>query len=159
MCGASTGTMNVYRIKTSDLEKARALGFVLYIEGISKGSRSREIERGVTSRGDPEHVSDADRAGAMVRSTRSFLEEKLKPIGACPGYSIASLFLPGHLIPAPFFDGFCSLPASQFREFFELRFVVRFLHELGDADRRLARQDRLSGPRLGRAEGCPTLRT
>ena len=27
--------MNVYRIKTSDLEKARALGFVLYIEGIS----------------------------------------------------------------------------------------------------------------------------
>ncbi len=35
MCGASTGVMNVYRIKTSDLEKARALGFVLYIEGIS----------------------------------------------------------------------------------------------------------------------------
>jgi hypothetical protein len=35
MCGASTGTMNVYRIKTSDLGKARALGFVLYIEGIS----------------------------------------------------------------------------------------------------------------------------
>ena len=25
MCGASTGTMNVYRIRTSDLEKARAL--------------------------------------------------------------------------------------------------------------------------------------
>ena len=35
MCGASTGAMNVYRIKTSDVEKARALGFVLYIEGIS----------------------------------------------------------------------------------------------------------------------------
>jgi len=35
MCGASTGTMNVYRIKASDLDKARALGFVLYIEGIS----------------------------------------------------------------------------------------------------------------------------
>jgi hypothetical protein len=35
MCGASTGMMNVYRIKTSDLEKARVLGFVLYIEGIS----------------------------------------------------------------------------------------------------------------------------
>ena len=35
MCGASTGTMNVYRINTSDLEKARALGFVLYVEGIS----------------------------------------------------------------------------------------------------------------------------
>ena len=48
MCGASTGTMNVYRIKTSDLEKTRALGFVLYNR---KGSRSREIERGATSRG------------------------------------------------------------------------------------------------------------
>ena len=35
MCGASTGTMNVYRIKTSDVEKARALGFDLYFEGIS----------------------------------------------------------------------------------------------------------------------------
>ena len=34
MCGASTGTMNVYRINTSELEKARVLGFVLYIEGI-----------------------------------------------------------------------------------------------------------------------------
>jgi hypothetical protein len=35
MCGASTGTMNVYRINSSDWEKARVLGFVLYIEGIS----------------------------------------------------------------------------------------------------------------------------
>ncbi len=35
MCGASTGTMNVYRINTSDWEKARVLGFVLYIGGIS----------------------------------------------------------------------------------------------------------------------------
>jgi hypothetical protein len=35
MCGASTGTMNVYRINTSDWEKARVLGFILYIEGIS----------------------------------------------------------------------------------------------------------------------------
>ena len=35
MCGASTGTMNVYRINTSDWEKARVLGFVLYIEGVS----------------------------------------------------------------------------------------------------------------------------
>ena len=35
MCGASTGGMNVYRINTSDWEKARVLGFVLYIEGIS----------------------------------------------------------------------------------------------------------------------------
>jgi hypothetical protein len=34
MCGASAGTMNVYRINRSELEKARVLGFVLYIEGI-----------------------------------------------------------------------------------------------------------------------------
>jgi hypothetical protein len=33
----------------------------------------------------------------------SFLDKKIKPIGACSGYSIASLFLPGHLIPATFF--------------------------------------------------------
>ena len=59
-----------------------------------------------------EKVSHADRAGATVRATRSFLEEKLEPIGARPGYSIASLFLPWHPIPAPFFDGFRSLPAT-----------------------------------------------
>src|SRR5205809_50859 len=41
MCGASTGTMNVYRINTSDWEKARVLGFVLYIEGISMAQRSK----------------------------------------------------------------------------------------------------------------------
>src|SRR5882672_11905152 len=35
MCGASTGRMNVYRINRSELEKARVLGFVFYIEGIS----------------------------------------------------------------------------------------------------------------------------
>jgi len=41
MCGASTGTMNVYRINSSDWEKARVLGFVLYIEGISIASDRR----------------------------------------------------------------------------------------------------------------------
>src|SRR5881628_2465541 len=41
MCGASTGMMNVYRIKTSDFEKARVLGFVPYIEGISVARVSR----------------------------------------------------------------------------------------------------------------------
>ena len=35
MCGASTGMMNVYRIETSDFDKARVLGFVLHIEGIA----------------------------------------------------------------------------------------------------------------------------
>src|SRR3989475_5402703 len=42
MCGASTGTMNVYRINTSDWEKARVLGFVLYIEGISMAQSGLE---------------------------------------------------------------------------------------------------------------------
>ena len=41
MCGASTGMMNVYRIQRSDFEKARALGFVLYIEGISIARNQR----------------------------------------------------------------------------------------------------------------------
>jgi hypothetical protein len=45
MCAASTGTVNVYRINTSDWEKARVLGFVLYIEGISiaRDRRTRHV--------------------------------------------------------------------------------------------------------------------
>jgi hypothetical protein len=45
MCGASTGRMNMYRIATSDWEKARVLGFVLYIEGISiaRDRRTRDV--------------------------------------------------------------------------------------------------------------------
>src|SRR2546422_10892206 len=85
----------------------------------------------------------------------SFLDKKFEPIGACSGYSIASLFLPGHLIPATFFNDFSSLPATHCLEFFEFRFMVRLLHELGDADRRLTRQDRLFGHRFGSAVGCP----
>ncbi len=85
----------------------------------------------------------------------SFLHKKFKPIGACSGYSRASLFLPGHLIPATFFNDFSSLPATYFPEFFEFRFMVRLLHKLGDADRRLTRQDRLVGHRAGSAGGCP----
>src|SRR2546422_11212793 len=79
----------------------------------------------------------------------SFLEKNFKPIGACSGYSRASLCLPGHLIPATFFNDFSSLPATYFREFFKFLFMVRFFHKLGDADRRLTRQDRLFGDRLG----------
>ena len=33
-----------------------------------------------------------------------YLEKKFKPIDASSGYSIASLCLPGHLIPATFFN-------------------------------------------------------
>src|SRR5437867_5785533 len=85
-----------------------------------------------------------------------FLIKKFTPIGACSGYSIASLFLPGHLIPATLFNDFSSLPATYVPEFFKFLFVVRLLHKLGDADRRLTRQDRLFGHRLRRAGGCPT---
>jgi len=53
MCGASTGMMNVYQIKTSDLEKARALGFVLYIEGISTARDSREEGNNVAMQSTP----------------------------------------------------------------------------------------------------------
>jgi hypothetical protein len=67
------------------------------------------------SRGDPEHVSDADRAGAMVRSMCSLLEEQLEPIGASPGDRMATLVLPGHFIPAPFSmaSALCQLPSSE----------------------------------------------
>src|SRR5207247_7441389 len=73
----------------------------------------------------------------------------------CSRHSITCLFLPGHLIPATFFNDVSSLPATYFPEFFKFLFMVRLLHKLGDADRRLTRQDRLSGHRLGRAGGCP----
>src|SRR5207302_1020635 len=85
----------------------------------------------------------------------SFLEKKCQPIGACSGDSIASFFLPGHPIPATFFNDFSSLPATYRLEFFEFRVRVRLLHKLGDADRRLTRQNCLFGHRLGRAGGCP----
>src|SRR5256712_10995092 len=85
----------------------------------------------------------------------SFLDKKIKPIGACSRHSITSLFLPGHLIPATFFNDFSSLPATYFPEFFKFLFMVRVLHKLGDADRRLTGQDRLFGHRLGSAGGCP----
>src|SRR3990172_9098754 len=77
----------------------------------------------------------------------SFLDKKIKPIGACSGYSIASLFLPGHLIPATFFNDFSSLPGTYFRECFEFPLWFRLLQKLGDADRRLTREDCLFGRR------------
>jgi hypothetical protein len=95
------------------------------------------------------------RGKAQEQAPISFLDQKIEPIGACSGYRIASLFLPGHLIPATFFNDFRSLPGTDFPEFFQFRFVIRLLHKLGDADRRLARQDRLSGHRVGRAGGGP----
>src|SRR4029450_10159030 len=53
----------------------------------------------------------------------SLLHEKFQPIGAGSGYGIASLFLPGHPIPATLFNGLSSLPAIDFPE--GLEFLVR----------------------------------
>jgi hypothetical protein len=94
---------------------------------------------------------------AQAQAPISFLHKKFEPIGACSGYTITSLFLPGHPIPATLFKGFSSLPAIDCLECFEFLFRVRLLHKLGDADRRLTRQDRLFGPRLARTEGCPAI--
>jgi len=85
----------------------------------------------------------------------SFFEKKFKPIGACAGYKIASSFLAGHFIPAPFFNEFSSFPATCLLNFFKFFFVVRLLQKLGDADRRLTRQDRFFGHLLGSPESCP----
>src|SRR5881296_4714316 len=101
------------------------------------------------------HLLQDVRGKAHEHVPISFLEKNFKPIGACSGYSRASLCLPGHLIPATFFNDFSSLPATYFREFFKFLFMVRFLHKLGDADRRLTRQDRLFRDRLGSAGSCP----
>src|SRR5713226_10362776 len=59
---------------------------------------------------------------------------------------------PGILSQPPFSS---SLPAAYFPEFFKFLFMVRLLHKLGDADRRLTRQDRLFGHCLGRGGGSP----
>src|SRR6266481_10185707 len=119
---------------------------------------ARRVSRSPMTRRDT--GSGSFSASSPVKSDRSaepisFLQKKFKPIGACSGYSITSLFLPGHLIPATFFNGFSSLPATYFLECFKFLFMVRLLHKLGDTDRRLTGQDRLAGPRLASAGGCP----
>lgn len=67
MCGASTGMMNVYRIETSDLAKARALGFVLYIEGISI-ARDRRGSNVAMRPFKSVEASDRHRRGTPVQS-------------------------------------------------------------------------------------------
>ena len=89
------------------------------------------------------------RAGDKEPAAVSLLHKKLQPIGAGSGYGIASLLLPGHPIPATLFNGLSSLPAIDFPEGFEFLVGVGLLHELGDADRRLA------GPPSAGAGGCP----
>ena len=67
------------------------------------------------------------RGKAQAQAPISFLHKKFKPIGACSGYSIVSLFLAGHLIPAPLFNGLSSLPAVYCLEDFQFLFMVRLL--------------------------------
>src|SRR5918996_999377 len=86
----------------------------------------------------------------------SCLDKKSKLIGACSGYRRAGLFLPGHLIPAALLNEFRPCPATYFRELLKFLYMIGLLHELGDADRRLARHDRLFGQPLRSAGGSPT---
>jgi hypothetical protein len=57
-------------------------------------------------KGDPHNINHGSPLTAI--SFISFFEKKFKPIGACSGNCIVSLFLPGHFIPAPFFNEFSS---------------------------------------------------
>jgi len=83
------------------------------------------------------------------------LDKRFKPHGTGTGYAPGSLILPGHLVPTALFNEFGSLVAIRSLEFLDLHFVVRAVHELGDADRRPARQDRLVAHLLGHAGGRP----
>jgi hypothetical protein len=65
------------------------------------------------------------RGKAQAHAAASFLHKKFKPIGARSGYAIASLFLPGHPIPATLFNGFSSLPAIDCLECFQFLFRVQ----------------------------------
>ena len=64
--------------------------------------------RKAAKKGDPHKINNESPLTAILFI--SFFEKKFKPIGACSGYKIAGLFLPGHFIPAPFFNEFTSLP-------------------------------------------------
>jgi hypothetical protein len=64
--------------------------------------------RSTANKGDP-HIINYESPLTAI-SFISFFDKKLKPVGACSGDKIASLFLPGHFIPAPFFNEFSSLP-------------------------------------------------
>jgi hypothetical protein len=63
---------------------------------------------GRTLKGDAREIIHASSSTAI--SISSFFDKNFKPLGARSGYSRTSLFLPGHFIPAPFFDEFSSLP-------------------------------------------------
>ena len=65
-------------------------------------------KRIISKKGDPHKINYESPFTAI--SFISFFEKKFKSIGACSGYKIAGLFLPGHFIPTPFFNEFSSLP-------------------------------------------------
>jgi hypothetical protein len=109
---------------------------------------------GRTLQGDASEINRASSSTAI--SISSFFDKNFKPLGARLGYIRTSLFLPGHFIPAPFFNEFNSLPGIHCPQVLKFLFMVRFLHKLSDADRRLTGQDRLVGHLFGSAPGCPT---
>src|ERR1700694_4961607 len=80
--------------------------------------------------------------GEIGKIRLSFLDEKFEPIGTCSGDRRVGLFLPGHLVPAALLNEFAPRPATCVLEFLKFLFMIGLLHELGDADRRLTRQDR-----------------
>src|SRR3970040_1152189 len=91
----------------------------------------------------------------VSRQSSTGLDKSFKPRNTGTGYAPSSFFLPGHLVPAAFFNEFGSLVAFRSLKFLDFRLVVRAVHELGDADRSPARQDRLIVHLLGRAGGRP----
>jgi hypothetical protein len=52
----------------------------------------------------------AFRHGPQTGGRSSFLDEDFEPLGACLSYGRAGFFLPGHSVPAPFFNEFRPLP-------------------------------------------------
>src|SRR5688572_25829039 len=79
---------------------------------------------------------------ACRRRSSLFLHQYAKPVGASTRYSKVGFLLPGHLVPAAFFNEGSSLPGTDRLQFLEPVLLVRGLGELGDADRRASRQER-----------------
>ena len=72
----------------------------------------RFASTGRMKRGDPHKINYG--SPLTIIPIISFADKNFKPLGACLGYKRASLFLPGHFIPAPFFNEFRSLPGIYF---------------------------------------------
>ena len=92
---ATKPTYNELEPKIRQLEKE----FLEYVRKV------KELDK--KQKGDPHKINYESPLTTI--SFISFFDKKFKPIGAWSGYRIASLFLPGHFIPAPFLNEFKSL--------------------------------------------------